>query len=45
MDRHVASSKSLEPESAGHLEECENQNPDLSLVIERVVQHIMSDLA
>ena len=45
MDRHVVSSKSLEPESAGHLEECENQNLDLSLAIERVVQHIMSDLA
>ena len=45
MDWHVVSSKSLELELAGHLEECENQNPDLSLAIERVVQHIMSDLA
>ena len=35
MDRHVASSKSLETESAGHLEECENLEP--SLTIERVV--------
>jgi hypothetical protein len=43
MDRHVASSKSLETESAGYLEECENLEP--SLAIERVVQHIMSDLA
>ena len=38
-------SKSLELKSAGHLEEYKNQNPDLSLTIERVVQHIMSDLA
>jgi len=30
-------------ESAGHLEECENPEP--SLTIERVVQHIMSNLA
>ena len=45
MDRHVVSSKSLELELAGHLEECENQNLDLSLAIERVVQYIMSDLA
>jgi len=35
MDRHVASSKSLETESASHLEECENPKP--SLAIERVV--------
>jgi len=43
MDQHVASSKSLETELAGHLEEYENLEP--SLAIKRVVQYITSDLA
>ncbi|XTI95671.1 hypothetical protein V2W45_1448516, partial [Cenococcum geophilum] len=42
-DRHVASSKSLGTELAGHLEECENLEP--SLAIEFIVQHITSNLA
>ena len=45
MDQHIASSKSLEPESAGHLRGVREQNLDLSLAIKYIVQHIMSNLA
>ena len=42
MDRHIESSKSLETKLASYLKKCENLEP--SLTIERVVQHITSNL-
>jgi hypothetical protein len=42
MDRHVASSKSLETESAGHSEECENPEPSLCYRVCSAAHHVRS---
>jgi len=42
MDRHVASSTSLEMESAGHSEECENQGPFLCYKARSAAHHVLS---
>jgi len=42
MDRHVASSKSLETESAGHLEECEDPGPFPYYGARRAAHHVRS---
>ena len=42
MVQHVAFSKSLETESAGHSEECENQGPFLCYRARSAAHHVLS---